>query len=152
HGTDLVEQHTLHRCTLESTLGSNLGKTRSRSFVDHLFRFDAAFSRAGAPARAASSAGSDRMREKPAASAALHSPAASPYTPRDAALSENGDETPVTKLAPVRSSKVPSPLTRSCERSSSASASRHAGSTNCPSCTQSPYITATASFKRCWRC
>jgi hypothetical protein len=47
--------------------------------------------------------GKDRMREKPTASALVHSPADSPYLPRLAAMSECGERTPWTNKLPGRS-------------------------------------------------
>ena len=55
--------------------------------------------------------------EKPSASAGVHSPAASPYTPFEAAISECGELTPSTNTEPGRNSTCTSPVTRACEDS-----------------------------------
>ena len=56
----------------------------------------------------------------------------------EAAISENGESTPSTNSVPGRSSTCTSPVTRSCEDTSSASMSRQTGSSSWPSCTRSP--------------
>src|SRR5215831_64711 len=106
---------------------------------------------ARSPARAWNTPGSATIREKPSASLADHSPAASPYTPLDAAMSDQGDSTPAMNTLPGCSTRCTSPVTRCCEDNSSASMSRHTGSSSCPSCTRSPYGCATSSLMRCWR-
>ena len=54
-------------------------------------------------------------------------------------MSEYGDSTPSMNKLPGRNNTWTLPVTRSCDESSSASMSRHTGSSSWPSCTQSPY-------------
>ena len=82
--------------------------------------------------------GSASIFEKPSASTGVHSPAASPYTPFEAAMSECGELTPSMKADPGRNSTCTSPVTRACEDRSNASMSRQTGSRCWPSCTRSP--------------
>src|SRR5207302_7689122 len=125
HGGELVDEDAAHA-------------------VDHRYRSpggspdEADEAAARSPARAWNTPASAAMRENPSASRADHSPAASPYTPRETAMSEYGDSTPSMNTEPVRSSSFTSPVTRRCEESSSASMSRHTGSSSCPSWTRSP--------------
>src|SRR6185312_5715152 len=91
-----------------------------------------------APARRWKTPGRAAIFENPSASAAVHSPAASPYTPFEALMRECGESTPSTKALPGRNSTRTSPVTRSCEERSNASMSRQTGSSSWPSCTRSP--------------
>src|SRR5688572_24622245 len=81
---------------------------------------------------------SETIFEKPSASCGVHSPADSPYTPLEAAMSDQDDSTPSTNKLPGRNNTCTLPVTRSCDDRNSASMSRHTGSSNWPSCTQSP--------------
>src|SRR5882672_7434888 len=85
------------------------------------------------PARVWNMPGNAMIFENPSASAGVHSPAASPYLPRLAAINECGDVTPSTNKLPGLSCTRTLPLTRDCEDVSSASMSRHAGSSCLPS-------------------
>ena len=58
------------------------------------------------PALAQNMPGKPTILEKPSASAAVHSPAASPYTPFDTVIREKGEATPATNALPGRYSTV----------------------------------------------
>src|SRR5690606_25168197 len=129
------DQHAFlaRNARVDADLVREIGRERDRcDFVDDHGTHDQP------PARVCSMPGSARMREKPTASAAVHSPADSPYLPRLAAISECGDSTPATKTLPGRSTQRTVPVTRACEDASSASMSRAAGSSCLPSWTRSP--------------
>src|SRR6185436_16859214 len=116
-GSDLVDEHSFHGC--------DLGK---RDDCVHCCF----------PALAQNIPGKPTILEKPSASAAVHSPAASPYTPFDTVISEKGETTPATKALPGRYCTVTSPVTRACEALNNASMSRQTGSRCWPSWTRSP--------------
>src|SRR3954465_4912666 len=103
------------------------------------------------PARAWNMPVSETILEKPSASCGDHSPWDSPYTPLETAINECGDSTPSTNKLPGRNKTWTLPVTRSCDDRNNASMSRHTGSSNWPSCTQSPYGPASDSLMRCWR-